>query len=199
MTTSPAELAALLDQTRGCRACAGRLSLGPRPILQIGAGARVLIASQAPGRRAHDSGICFDDRTGLTLRRWLGLGRAAFYDAGRIAILPLGLCYPGRGRGGDLPPVAECAPLWHGRLLAAMPEIRLVLLLGRHAQQHFLGTRRRATLTLTVRGFAAYLPHHFPLPHPSPRNGPWLARNPWFERDVLPALRVELARALAPA
>ena len=164
--------------------------------MQIGAGARLLIASQAPGRRAHESRVPFADRTGDNLRRWLGLERTTFYDPELVAILPLGLCYPGRGAGGDLPPRPECAPRWQARLRAAMPEIRLTLLLGRHAQAHHLGASRRATLTETVRAFPSYLPERFPLPHPSPRNGPWLLRHPWFEEDVLPALRAEVDGAL---
>jgi uracil-DNA glycosylase len=176
--------------------CALELPLGPRPILQIGAGARILLASQAPGRIAHLSGVPFADRSGDTLRLWLGLDRATFYDPERVAILPQGLCYPGRGPGGDLPPRPECAPLWQRRLLALLPEIRLVVLLGRHAQRHHLGARCAPSLTVTVRSFRDYLPRYFPLPHPSPRNGPWLHRHPWFEREALPALRAEVARVL---
>jgi uracil-DNA glycosylase len=172
------------------------LPLGPQPIVQIGARARILIASQAPGRRAHESGVPFADRAGDNLRRWLGLDRATFYDPDAVGILPMGLCYPGRGPGGDLPPRPECAPRWQGRLRAAMPAVRLTLLLGRHAQAYHLGAGRKASLTETVRAFRAYLPGHFPLPHPSPRNGPWLLHQPWFEEEVLPALRAEVSRAL---
>lgn len=195
--TAPDDLEPLLGEVRRCALCAADLPLGPRPIVQIGRGARVLIASQAPGRRAHLSGVPFDDRSGVILRAWLGLDRAVFYDAERVAILPTGLCYPGKGSGGDLPPRPECAPHWHARLLAAMPRIRLMVVIGRHAQSHHLGPRAKPTLTATVRAFADYLPDLFPLPHPSPRNGPWLVANPWFKRDVLPALRTEIARALA--
>ena len=186
----------LLAEVRRCRTCAAHLPLGPRPILQIGARARILIASQAPGRRAHESGVPFADRAGDTLRHWLGLDRATFYDPEIVAILPLGLCYPGRGPAGDLPPRPECAPRWHARLRALMPALRLTLVLGRHAQAHHLEACCKPTLTETVRAFRAYLPDHFPLPHPSPRNGPWLLRHSWFECDVLPALRAEVARAL---
>ena len=194
--TSAHELGRLLGAVAACRICAPQLPLGPRPIVQIGAGARILIASQAPSRIAHRSGVPFADRTGAALRSWLGVDHATFYDPDRIAILPQGFCYPGRATGGDLPPRAECAPLWHGRLLAQMPEVRLILLFGRHAQRHHLGARCRATLTETVRGFRDYLPRYFPLPHPSPRNGPWLQRHPWFAQAVLPALRGEVSRAL---
>jgi uracil-DNA glycosylase len=195
--TSSSELAHTLALARECRLCSAELPLGPRPILQIGSRARVLIVSQAPGRRAHLSGIPFDDRSGHTLRSWLGLERVAFYDPDRIAILPIGLCYPGRGPGGDLPPRPACAPLWHDRLLRLMPELRLVVPIGRHAQARVLGSRRRASLTETVRAFRDYLPGHCPLPHPSPRNGPWLRRHPWFEKEVLPVLRRHVRDALS--
>lgn len=192
----PGGIERLCAEVAACRQCAADLPLGPRPIVQIGANARVLIASQAPGRRAHRSGVPFDDRSGDVLRGWLGLDRATFYDPERIAILPTGFCYPGHGPGGDLPPRPECAPRWHARLLAAMPMLRLTLVIGRHAQTRHLGARAKPSLTATVRAFTEYLPDTFPLPHPSPRNGPWLVANPWFEHNVLPALRAELARAL---
>jgi uracil-DNA glycosylase len=164
--------------------------------VQIGTHARILIASQAPGRRAHVSGVPFADRAGDTLCRWLGVDRAVFHDPEVVAILPIGLCYPGRGPGGDLPPRPECAPRWHARLRALMPVVRLTVVLGRHAQAHHLGARCKPTLAATVEAFRDYLPDYFPLPHPSPRNTPWLVRHPWFVRDVLPALRAEVARAL---
>jgi uracil-DNA glycosylase len=186
----------LLAEARSCHTCAAHLPLGPKPIVQIGRRARILIASQAPGRRAHETGVPFADRAGDTLRRWLELDRDTFYDAEVVAILPIGLCYPGRGPGGDLPPRPECAPRWHARLRALMPDVRLTLVLGRHAQAHHLAARCRPTLAETVGAFRAYLPDYFPLPHPSPRNRPWLLRHPWFERNVLPALRAEVARAL---
>ena len=199
MTTSAHELDRLLGALAACRVCAPQLPLGPRPIVQIGAGARILIASQAPGRIAHQRGIPFADRAGDALRLWLGIDRATFYDRDRIAILPQGFCYPGRAPGGDLPPREECAPLWQRRLLVQMPNVRLNLLLGRPAQRHHLGARYPATLTATVRSFRDYLPRYFPLPHPSPRNGPWLQRHPWFAQEVLPALREEVSRALSEA
>jgi uracil-DNA glycosylase len=191
------ELARALGEARACRLCAPHLLHGPRPILQLGRHARLLVVSQAPGRRAHQSGVPFDDRSGDTLRAWLGLERAAFYDPDILAILPIGLCYPGRGPKGDLPPRPECAPTWHDRLLALLPEVRLTLLIGRLAQARHLPEQRPATLTEVVRRYRDYLPDHFPLPHPSPRNGPWFLANPWFEREVLPALRAEARRALA--
>jgi uracil-DNA glycosylase len=195
-TSISTEARRLLAEARGCRTCAAHLPLGPKPIVQIGTHARILIASQAPGRRAHVSGVPFADRAGDTLCRWLGVDRAVFHDPEVVAILPIGLCYPGRGPGGDLPPRPECAPRWHARLRALMPVVRLTVVLGRHAQAHHLGARCKPTLAATVEAFRDYLPDYFPLPHPSPRNTPWLVRHPWFVRDVLPALRAEVARAL---
>jgi uracil-DNA glycosylase len=193
MTSSP-ELGGLLREVAACRACADHLPLGPRPILQIGSGARLLIASQAPGRIAHGSGIPFADRTGDALRLWLGIERSVFYDAERVAILPLGLCYPGRGAGGDLPPRPECRANWHPRLLPLLPDIGLTLAIGQYAQAWFLGERRRKTLTDTVAAWREYAPDRvFPLPHPSPRNTAWFVHNPWFEAEVLPALRARVA------
>lgn len=186
----------LLNEVRHCKVCAHKLPLGPRPVVQIGSGARLLIAGQAPGRKVHLSGIPFDDPSGDTLRAWLGIDRATFYDPEQVAILPMAFCYPGRGRSGDLPPPPECTPLWQAKLLALMPTIELTLVIGHHAQRHHLGKSGRTTLTETVRAFRDYLPRRFPLPHPSPRNGPWLKRHPWFEAEVIPALRAEVAQVL---
>ncbi len=155
-----------------------------------------MIAGQAPGRKVHLSGVPFDDASGNTLRQWLGVDRETFYDPGKIAILPMAFCYPGRGRSGDLPPPEECAPLWRTKLLAMMPKVTLSLVIGRYAQRHHLAKTGKETLTETVSTYRDYLPNTFPLPHPSPRNGPWLKRHPWFEDDVLPALRRAVATAL---
>lgn len=189
----------LLDEVRNCKVCAAKLPLGPRPVVQIGAEATILVAGQAPGLKVHQTGIPFDDASGKTLRSWLGIDRATFYDSQKIAILPMAFCYPGRGRSGDLPPPAECAPLWRAKLLSQMPKIRLTLVVGRYAQLHHLGLEGKATLTETVRAYRDYLPGVFPLPHPSPRNGPWLKRHPWFDQEVLPALRDAVADALEPS
>ena len=186
----------LLDKVRACEVCAYKLPMGPRPVLQIGAEARILIAGQAPGRKVHETGIPFDDPSGNTLRDWLGIDRATFYDQERIAILPMAFCYPGRGRSGDLPPPTECAPLWRESILTQMPNIELTIVIGQYAQAHHLGSAGKATLTETVRTFRDYLPNVFPLPHPSPRNGPWLKRHPWFNQDVIPVLREFVADAL---
>jgi uracil-DNA glycosylase len=185
-------LDALLDAVRACRACEAELPLGPRPVLQAGATARILIVGQAPGVRVHTSGIPWDDASGERLRRWTGVSNDSFYDAAQVAIIPMGLCYPGRGQGGDLPPRRECADLWLDALLARLPKIELTLLIGLHAQRHFLGRRRKASLTETVKAWREFAPGYFPLPHPSPRNIPWFQRNPWFEHDLVPALKLRV-------
>ena len=190
------ELAALLAQIRDCRICAAHLPHPPRPVLQAAGSARVQIVGQAPGRRVHETGIPWNDPSGDLLREWLAIDRPAFYNAKRIAIIPAGFCYPGKGRSGDLPPRPECAPHWHPRLRALLPHLRLTLLVGQYAQAYYLGARRRRTLADTVRHYREYLPEFFPLPHPSPRNRRWLAQNAWFERDVLPVLRRRFRTAL---
>jgi uracil-DNA glycosylase len=185
----PERLDVLLAKIRACIVCAAQLPLGPRPVVQIGTQARLLIVGQAPGTKVHASGVPWDDASGRRLREWLGIDESIFYDASRVAIVPMGFCYPGRGGGGDLPPRPECAPLWFDRVLAQLPNIELTLLIGQYAQKYFLGNRRRATLTETVAAFADYAPRFMPLPHPSPRNTAWFQRHPWFERDLLPVLR----------
>lgn len=189
----------LLAEIRSCRVCADTLPLGPRPVVQAGAGARLLIVGQAPGAKVHASGVPWDDASGERLREWLGIDRETFYDAAQVALVPMGFCYPGRAADGDNPPRPECAPLWHERLLAQLPGVRLTLLVGQYAQRYFLGARRKASLTATVEAWRDYAPDYLPLPHPSPRNQPWLKRHAWFERDVLPALRERVATTLAPS
>ncbi len=186
----------LLEDVRACSLCAGHLPHGPRPVLQAHPDARILIAGQAPGRRVHASGVPFDDPSGERLRDWLGIGREVFYDARRIAILPMGFCYPGSGRSGDLPPRPECAPEWRDRVLAGMPSIELTLAVGAYAQAWHCADRR-SSLTETVRAWRDNWPRILPLPHPSPRNTPWLRRHPWFERELVPALRQQVAEVLA--
>lgn len=184
----------LLASARACTHCAD-LPLGPRPILQASPTSRLVIASQAPGSIAHASGVPFQDASGFRLRDWLGLDEATFYDAGRVAILPMGFCYPGRSAdGGDLPPRPECAPRWRPRFLADMPDVQLILLVGGYSQADALGPGR---MTDRVCAYRSHLPRYFPLPHPSWRTGVWERRNPWFTTEVLPALRLEVQRALA--
>jgi uracil-DNA glycosylase len=190
MPTRARDWQTVLAAARACTHCAAQLPLGPKPILQVDPAARILIAGQAPGRRAHEAGIPFDDASGDRLRAWLGVDRATFYDAQRIAIVPMGLCFPGTARGGDLPPVPECAPLWRERLLALMPDVALTLVIGRYAQAWHLPDA--GDVTAAVTGWRAHWPHVMPLPHPSPRNQAWLKRNPWFAADVLPALRARV-------
>lgn len=187
MPSSP--LNKLLAEVRACQVCAAHLPFSPKPILRAAATARILIVGQAPGRRVHETGIPWNDPSGDRLRDWMQVSRETFYDNKRIAIIPAGFCYPGKGPGGDLPPCPECAPLWHPRLRAALPGIRLTLLVGSYAQAYYLGGRRYRTLTETVRHYRDYLPEFLPLPHPSPRNQMWLKRNPWFAEEVLPLLR----------
>ena len=185
-------LRVLSREARACRVCAPEIE--PRPVFSVHARARVLIVGQAPGRRVHESGVPWDDASGDRLRAWMGVSRETFYDAGCVAILPMGFCYPGTGASGDLPPRPECAPLWMDRFLDAMPDVRLTLLVGRYAQARFLG---ETDLTKTVRRFRALLrAHRLPMPHPSPRNNIWLAKNPFFERTVVPVLRRRVASAL---
>jgi uracil-DNA glycosylase len=190
-------LTRLLKQVRACEVCASDLPLGPRPILQLAGSARLLIIGQAPGSKAHASGIPWNDASGNRLRGWLDLDRSAFYDSAEIAIVPMGFCYPGaEAMGGDAPPRPECAALWHAPLFRHLPDLKLTLLIGQYAQRHYLGTRRKGTLTDTVRAFSDYAPQVFPLPHPSWRSQTWMRKNPWFERAVIPELRKATLKAL---
>jgi len=183
-------LPSLLSDVRGCTHCAEHLPLGPRPVVRISATARVLIVGQAPGTKVHESGIPWNDPSGDRLRGWLNVDRDTFYDESRVAIMPMGFCYPGvLPRGGDAPPRPECAPLWHDALLAMMPAVELTLLVGQYAQARYLGKRRGKTLTETVSRWEEYLPDYLPTPHPSWRTRHWAAKNPWFEAAILPALR----------
>lgn len=185
----------LLVDIRRCQLCAERLALGPRPVLQTSSSARLLIVGQAPGSRVHASGIPWDDPSGERLRDWLGMDKATFYDASRVAIVPMGFCYPGRGKSGDLPPDPACAPQWHSELMGWLRQIELTLLIGNYAQRYYLNSTRN--LTETVRHWRDYAPQYLPLPHPSPRNNIWLRRNPWFEVEVLPELRRRVLEAFS--
>jgi len=198
MAAADLRLEAIKQEARACRLCAGFLPQDPRPLLRARVTSRLLIVGQAPGLRAHETGIPWNDPSGDRLRAWMNVDRDTFYDESRIAIIPAGLCYPGRNpRGGDLPPRPECAPLWHPRLLEHLPQIRLALLVGGYAQAHYLGLRKSRSVTETVRAWRNYLPHFFPLPHPSFRNNQWLKANPWFEAETIPALRQTIHALLA--
>lgn len=182
-------LDSLLQTVRACRVCEAHLPLGPRPVLQAGATAKILIVGQAPGARVHASGVPWDDRSGERLRDWMGIDAQTFYNKSRVAIVPMGYCYPGRGASGDLPPRRECASLWLDRLLAQLPQIELTLLVGQYAQAHFLRGTGHVSVTATTRDWRAHAARVFPLPHPSPRNIAWFKANPWFAHELLPVLR----------
>jgi len=198
MCQAEKRLADEMRRARSCRLCEASLPLGPRPVLRGRATAKLLIVGQAPGTRVHATGLPWNDPSGDRLRTWMRVDRDLFYDESRVAIIPMGLCYPGRDpRGGDLPPRPECAPLWHPRLRPLLPEIRLTLLVGTYAQRFYLASRCGRSVTDTVRAWRSYLPDFLPLPHPSFRNLAWLRRNPWFEAEVLPALRAMVAELLS--
>ena len=188
------DFAAFCARIRACRVCEAHLPLGPKPVFQLDPAATLLITSQAPGQVAHNSGIPFSDASGDRLRAWMGVTADEFYDSTRIAIFPMGLCYPGvAASGGDAPPRPECAPLWRQPALSWLPAVGLTLLVGSYAQNHVLGPGRVGE---RVRDFRQFLPRYFPLPHPSWRSHGWMTRNPWFETDVLPQLRAEVRRHL---
>lgn len=185
----------LLSEVRACTLCSAHLPHGARPVVQIHPGARVLIAGQAPGRKVHESGVPFDDASGDRLREWMGVTRDVFYDARRVAILPMGFCYPGTGKSGDLPPCPECAPAWRDALLGHLRQLQVMLVVGQYAQAWHLD-KQQASLTETVRDWRSCPSGVIPLPHPSPRNNIWLSRNPWFAKELLPVLRRRVAAAL---
>jgi uracil-DNA glycosylase len=195
-TPSNKDSEALRVAIAACTLCAADLQAGPRPIVQFSATARLVIIGQAPGRKVHESGIPWDDASGDRLREWTGLDPSDFYDASKVALVPMGFCYPGTGTSGDLPPRPECAPLWHDKVMDILPADRLTLLVGSYAQGRYLPGAKKQSLTDRVRGFASFGPAFFPLPHPSWRSTGWMARNPWFESDVLPELQSAVQRCL---
>lgn len=205
--TKPPDIARLAREIEACRICVENprgapLPHAPRPVVRLSSTARICIAGQAPGTRVHASGKPFTDPSGDRLREWMAIGEDVFYDASRIAIVPMGFCFPGLdAKGGDIPPRRECAPAWRARIFEAMPRVELLLAVGMHAQAWHLKGLRARTLSDTVadhaRIFAATAgPRVIPLPHPSWRNNAWLKKNPWFERDLLPVLRAEVARLI---
>lgn len=194
---SSIKLPLLLKDVRACTICVPHLADGVRPVLQVDASARILVAGQAPGRKVHASGVPFDDASGERLRAWMGVGAEVFYDPKMIGILPMGFCYPGTGKSGDLPPRRECAPQWRAPLLAAMPKIELVLVIGQYAMDWHLPQCKGQNLTETVRNWREHWPGALPLPHPSPRNNIWLKANPWFIEEVVPMLQARVRDVLA--
>lgn len=186
----------LLKQVRACRLCEAQLPLAPKPVLQAGVAARILIVGQAPGRKAHESGLPFNDPSGDRLRRWLGVDREAFYDPDKFALVPMGFCYPGTGSGGDLPPLPQCAATWRERILKALPHVELTLVMGQYALAWHLPQRRSASVSALVSTWQDHWPRLLPMPHPSPRNQRWLAQHPWFEQEVIPHLRARVQSLL---
>ena len=177
----------LILEIRNCKLC--RDFINPRPVVFADKTSKIIIIGQAPGIKVHNSGIPWDDASGKQLRKWLGVTDEEFYDVKNFAIIPMGFCYPGKGKSGDLPPRKECAPKWHESVLDEMPNVKLVILIGMYAQNFYLKKAAKRTLTATVNHFEEYLPRYFTLPHPSPRNRFWLTKNPWFEKDILPQLK----------
>lgn len=184
----------LLHDIRQCSICKDHLPLGPRPVAVAHKSSKIVIIGQAPGTKVHASGIPWDDASGRQLRKWLDVSDEDFYDETKFAIVPMGFCYPGKGKSGDLPPRKECAPQWHELLMNEMKDLELIILIGMYAQQYYLGNEAKRTLTETVANYKDYLPKYFVIPHPSPRNRFWLTKNPWFEKEVIPALKVAVRK-----
>jgi uracil-DNA glycosylase len=179
----------LLNKIRLCDVCMYHLPLGQKPIVQLGAFSKIIIIGQAPGRRAHETGIPWNDVSGRKLREWMGIDERIFYDTAYVSIMPIGFCYPGKGKSGDAAPRHECAPLWHPQILEQITGTPLILLIGQYAQRYYLKKRFKNSLTETVKNYKSFLPEYFPLPHPSPRNRHWMKTNPWFMEKTIPALR----------
>ncbi|MDW5289517.1 uracil-DNA glycosylase family protein [Formosa sp. PL04] len=180
---------ALLSQVRQCTICADYLPLGPHPIVSAHPESKIVIIGQAPGIKVHNSGIAWNDASGKRLRTWLNVNETQFYDTKNFAIIPMGFCYPGKGKSGDLPPRPECAPQWHDAILNKITDVKLIILIGNYAQKYYLKDKVGKNLTDTVSDFESYLPTYFPMPHPSPRNRFWLSKNQWFETSVVPELQ----------
>ncbi|MDM1299989.1 uracil-DNA glycosylase family protein [Empedobacter falsenii] len=178
----------LIEEVRACKVCEPFLPLGANPIVQANPMSKIVIIGQAPGLRVHETGVPWNDASGNELRKWLNVTVDQFYNPELFALLPIGFCYPGKGKYGDLPPRKECAPLWHTRLLDEMKEIQLILLIGQYSQKYYLKNKMNKNITENILNFNEYLPDYFPLPHPSPRNFIWMNKNPWFKENVLPEL-----------
>ncbi|HTB52319.1 MAG TPA: uracil-DNA glycosylase family protein [Ferruginibacter sp.] len=183
----------MLNKIHKCTICSSYLPHGCNPIVQLSATSKILIIGQAPGRKAHESGIPWNDKSGDTLRKWLNVDKDIFYDSNYFSLMPMGFCYPGKGVSGDLPPRKECAPLWHPTILQQLKDLSLILLIGQYAQQYYLPGQGRKGLTETVKQYETYFPQYFPLPHPSPRNQHWLTINPWFMNKTIPVLQEKIS------
>lgn len=190
------KLTSLVNDINACQLCAEHLPLGPNPIVRASTTAKVLIIGQAPGTKVHQTSIPWNDASGNRLREWMQIDKQNFYDVNKIAIMPMGFCYPGKGKSGDLPPRHECAPKWHAPMRSLMPNIELVLLIGMYAQKYYLPVNKKKTLTATVRAWQEYAPLYFPMPHPSPRNQLWLKKNAWFEEEVVKVLRNRVGKLI---
>lgn len=190
------ELDNLLSEIRACRYCEDHLPNGANPVVEAATSSKILIVGQAPGIRVHHTGIPWNDPSGDRLRKWMNVDKDVFYDTSKIAIVPMGFCYPGTGVRGDLPPRKECAQLWHEKLLKLLPNIELTLLFGMYAQKYFLGKKRKKNLTETVLKYEEYLPQYLPMVHPSPRNHGWHKKNPWFEAELVPVLQERVGELL---
>lgn len=186
----------LLSEIKNCTICNEYLPLGPRPVVSANRNSKIVIIGQAPGLPVHNSGIPWDDKSGENLRDWMGIDKFGFYNSSNIAIIPMGFCYPGKGKSGDKPPMKQCAPQWHQKLLSAIKNPELILLIGKYAQDYYLGNNAKENLTKTVLSYQEYLPKYFVLPHPSPRNNIWQAKNDWFAKNVLPTLKHRVAKIL---
>ncbi len=187
----------LLKKIANCTTCINKLEFGARPVISASKNSKIVIIGQAPGSKVHASGIPWDDKSGDNLRQWMNVSKETFYDAQKIALIPMGFCYPGKGKTGDLPPMKECAPLWHHLLFQKMPEIKLIILVGKYAQDYYLENNNHKNLTETVKHFNDFLPKYFVLPHPSPRNNIWQSKNSWFKSEVIPVLKSIMKNELA--
>lgn len=188
---------ALLEKIKHCDTCKDALGHPPRPVVSANVGSKIIVIGQAPGNRVHTTGIPWNDPSGDLLRIWLAVDKATFYNSKNFALMPMGFCYPGKGKSGDLPPRPECAPQWHDKIIASMRSPQLTLLIGQYSQRYYLQEKAKKNLTTTVRCFDDYLPDFMPLPHPSPRNRLWFRRNPWFDRELVPQLRAIVRNTLA--